>query len=192
MTKRLRIAAAPREAAATGGASEIAALGVSGMDRMIEAKLWRNPCWFAFRLNYLALRYNGPLYDWVRRRYGLSRPEYVVIYSLALCEGGQARDITRSSGFPKNTLSRAIARLEKAGLILRRADPADARNQALYLSDAGRALFEATLPCFVAHETTMLAGLSEDERATLSRLLAKMVLGAGDWPTEIAGTGETA
>jgi DNA-binding MarR family transcriptional regulator len=159
--------------------------GVSGMDPMLEAKLWRNPCWLAFRVNYLALRYNGPLYDWVRRKYGLSRPEYVVIYSLALSGGGRARDITRTSGFPKNTLSRAITRLESLGLILRSRAAGQGRNQPLNLSETGRALFDESLPIFVEHERAMLSGLTEEERATLSRLMAKVVLSADDWPNEI-------
>ena len=66
------------------------------IERMLDAKLWDNPCWLAFRLNYLALRYNTPLYDWVQRSHGLSRVEYVVIYSLALTDGGQARDISEA------------------------------------------------------------------------------------------------
>ena len=167
-------------------ADAVPAGGVSGMDPMLEAKLWRNPCWLAFRVNYLALRYNGPLYDWVRRKYGLSRPEYVVIYSLALSGGGQARDITRTSGFPKNTLSRAITRLESLGLIVRSRIAGQGRNQPLNLSGAGRALFDESLPVFVEQERAMLSGLTEEERATLSRLMAKVVLGADDWPNEIA------
>jgi len=144
-------------------------------DPMLEAKLWRNPCGFAFRLNYLALCYNLPLYDWVRRRYGLSRPEYVALYSLALCEGGRACDITRTSGFPKNTLSRAVARLEALDLVTRRPGVGDRRNQALFLSPAGRALFDETVPAFVRREAEMLAALTVPERATLARLMAKMV-----------------
>lgn len=185
MSGARRAATAAAWGAGDGGAPEAPPAGVSGMDAMLEAKLWRNPCWFAFRLNYLALRYNLPLYSWVRRTYGLSRPEYVVIYSLALSGGGQARDITRTSGFPKNTLSRAIARLEGLGLIERRRVPGQGPAQALSLSEAGRALFEESLPAFVAHERAMLAGLTEEERATLSRLMAKVVLDSENWPTEI-------
>ena len=84
---------------------------------MLETKLWGNPCPFTFRINYLALLYNTPLYSWVQDTYGLKRPEYVVLYSLALADGGSARDISRTSGFPKNTLSRAIKWLEVMGLI---------------------------------------------------------------------------
>ena len=78
---------------------------------MLDAKLWDNPCPFAFRLNYLALLYNTPLYTWVQDTYGLKRSEYVVLYSLAVANGGSAHDISRTSGFPKNTLSRAIKRI---------------------------------------------------------------------------------
>lgn len=149
---------------------------VSGMDLMTEAKLWRNPCPFSFRLNYLALRYNSACYDWVQKTEGLSRIEYMVVYSLALHEGGQARDIARSSGFPKNSLSRAIAKLEDSGLISRRRGTGDGRGQALFLSDKGRALFRRTLPAFERREREMLTGLSNEEERTLSHLLAKVVL----------------
>ena len=71
---------------------------------MLEAKLWANPCPFTFRINYLALLYNTPLYNWVQEVYGLKRPEYVVLYSLSLADGSSARDISTTSGF-RRTLS---------------------------------------------------------------------------------------
>jgi DNA-binding MarR family transcriptional regulator len=158
------------------------AFGPTGLDPMIEAKLWANPCWFTFRLNYLALRYNVPLYGWVQRKYGLARPEFVVIYSLGLKDGALARDISRSSGFPKNTLSRAIHRLAKGGLVRRERDPGDARSQVLRLTGRGRAIFDEALPAFVEFERQMLRTLDEAERRTLSRLLAKIVLDSVNWP----------
>jgi MarR family transcriptional regulator, temperature-dependent positive regulator of motility len=160
---------------------------VSGLDAMTEAKLWRNPCWLTYRLNYLALRYNVPLYSWVEQTYGLSRPEYVVIYSLGLKDGAAARDIAVSSGFPQNTLSRAIHKLVRLGLIERTGDTADRRRFVLRLSKTGRALFEDSLPAFVDFEHMMLEALSEDERSTLSRLMAKMVLASPTWPSSITG-----
>ena len=61
--------------------------GASGLATLMEAKMWQNPCWFAARFNWIALRYNAPLYGWVQQTYGLSRPEFVVIYSLGLLDG---------------------------------------------------------------------------------------------------------
>jgi DNA-binding MarR family transcriptional regulator len=158
---------------------------VGRLDAMTEAKLWRNPCWLTYRLNYLALRYNVPLYAWVERTYGLSRPEFVVIFSLGLRDRAVARDIAVSSGFPPNTLSRAIHKLVRLGLTTRTSDAADRRRFVLMLSESGRALFEEALPRFVDFEHMMLEALSEEERTTLSRLMAKMVLASPTWPTSI-------
>jgi len=153
---------------------------------MLEAKLWDNPCPFTFRINYLALLYNTPLYTWVQDTYGLKRPEYVVLYSLALADGGSARDISRTSGFPKNTLSRAINRLELMGLIVARDKaPGGGRRQALHLSTKGWTLFEETRPAFEAQEKRMLTALSDGERQMLSELMSKVVLASQDWAGEL-------
>lgn len=149
----------------------------TGIDPVTHARLWENPCWFAFRFNYLALSYNIPLYGWIEREHGLPRPEYVVLYSLGLKDGVAARDIAISYGFPKTSLSRAVNALERKGLVQRARDPADGRSFLLALTDAGRALFDATLPRFVEAQDSMLRVLTEAQRETLSVLLAKIVLG---------------
>lgn len=153
---------------------------------MLDAKLWDNPCPFTFRINYLALLYNTPLYTWVQDTYGLKRPEYVVLYSLALADGGSARDISRTSGFPKNTLSRAIKRLELMGLINARAKaPGGGRKQALHLSEKGWTLFNETRPTFETQEKKMLKVLSDGERQMLFELMSKVVMGAEEWANEM-------
>jgi DNA-binding MarR family transcriptional regulator len=149
---------------------------------MLDAKLWKNPCPFTFRINYLALLYNTPLYNWVHETYGLKRTEYVAIYSLALADGGSARDISRTSGFPKNTLSRVINRLEVMGLIeARDKAPIGSRKQALHLSEKGWALFHASVSTFEAQEQRMLKSLSNGERQMLFELLSKVVVDAESW-----------
>lgn len=153
---------------------------------MLDAKLWQNPCPFTFRINYLALLYNTPLYSWVQDTYGLKRPEYVVLYSLALADGGSARDVSDTSGFPKNTLSRAIKRLELMGLIKARAKaPGGGRTQALRLSQKGWALIHETRPTFEAQERRMLKTLSVGERQMLFELMSKVVVGAQNWAGEL-------
>jgi MarR family transcriptional regulator, temperature-dependent positive regulator of motility len=154
------------------------------LDSFTHARLWKNPCGFAARFNYLALRYNQPLYGWVAERFGLARIEFVVIYSLALQDGITASEIASSTAFPKNTLSRAVNRLIRIGLVLRRTDMIDRRQQFLSLTPAGCAIFEEALPRFVALEEEMLAPLSLVERETLSALMAKVVLAMFHGDTE--------
>ena len=146
------------------------------LDAFTHTRLWKNPCGFAARFNYLGLRYNIPLYGWVEKRFGLSRIEFVIVYSLALQNGVTASEIAVSTGFPKNTLSRAVNRLVKIGLIARNVEPEDRRVQVLGLTTAGRAVYDEALPRFVALENEMLAPLSLIERETLSNLMAKVVL----------------
>lgn len=146
------------------------------LDALTHTRLWKNPCGFSARFNYLGLRYNQPLYGWVLERFGLTRTEFVVIYSLALQEGTTASEIAASTAFPKNTLSRAVNRLTKLGLISRRIDAVDRRQQFLSLSPDGQRIFDEALPRFVALEEEMLAPLSLVERETLSALMAKVVL----------------
>jgi DNA-binding MarR family transcriptional regulator len=156
--------------------------GQTNAPDMLEAKLWANPCPFTFRINYLALLYNTPLYSWVQDAYGLKRPEYVVLYSLALADGSSARDISSTSGFPKNTLSRAIKLLELSGLIEKRGkSPSPGRKQALHLSQKGWEVINETRPTFEQQEKRMLKTLTDGERQMLFELLSKVVIDAEAW-----------
>ena len=155
-------------------------LGRHRLDVFTHARLWRNPCGFSARFNYLSLRYNTPLYGWVEQRFGLSRAEFVVIYSLGLMDGVTASEIAASTAFPKNTLSRAVNRIAKLGLIRRDEGVNDRRQHNLTLTSAGRALFDEAMPRFAALETEMLAPLSLVEQETLSALMAKVVLAMFD------------
>ena len=155
-------------------------LGRHRLDAFTHARLWRNPCGFAARFNYLGLRYNTPLYGWVEERFGLSRAEFAVIYSLGLHDAVTASEIAVSTAFPKNTLSRAVNRIAKLGLIARSAGESDRRQQNLTLTPAGRAVLDEAMPRFVALEAEMLAPLSLVEQETLSALMAKVVLAMFD------------
>lgn len=150
------------------------------LDAFTHARLWRNPCGFSARFNYLGLRYNTPLYGWVEKRFGLSRAEFVVIYSLGLMEGVTASEIADSTAFPKNTLSRAINRIAKLGLIDCSEGEVDRRQRNLSLTARGRAVLDEAVPRFVALEAEMLAPLSLVEQETLSALMAKVVLAMFD------------
>jgi DNA-binding MarR family transcriptional regulator len=155
-------------------------LGRHRLDAFTHARLWRNPCGFAARFNYLGLRYNTPLYGWVEEGFGLARAEFVVLYSLGLMDGVTASEIAASTAFPKNTLSRAVNRIAKLGLITRNAGATDRRQQNLTLTAKGQAILDEAIPRFVALEEEMLAPLSLVERETLSTLMAKVVLAMFD------------
>lgn len=156
-----------------------------GLHPLTSVKLWDNPCWLSFRINHLAFAFNNPVYGWVESAYGLKRPEYVVLYSLSLKDGLAAQDISISSGFPKNTMSRAIQTLLERQLIRRAADETDRRSFVLRLTEEGRAIVAETTPPMVERERIMLDALTPAERHMLFDLLGKIILDSPRWPAAI-------
>jgi MarR family transcriptional regulator, temperature-dependent positive regulator of motility len=157
----------------------------AGIHPMLAAKLWGNPCWLSFRVNYIAHHFNQPIYEWIERVHGLSSPEHVVLYALALKDGITADDIVASTARPKNTLSRGVAGLLRRNLVARKADPRDRRRLILRLTAAGKRVAHATVPAFVAHERAMADALTGAERKRLQALLDKIILRQDNWPTRI-------
>jgi DNA-binding MarR family transcriptional regulator len=160
-------------------------IDAAAVEDLVAAKLWNNPCWFSFRINFLALNFNVPIYRWIEKTYGMHRAEFVVIYALGLKDGLTASAVSTSSGFPKNTISRAIQRLLDKGIARREVDPADLRSFVLYLTDEGRRIVDACTQPMVEREKLMLAGLTPAEQLMLSELLAKVVVHSPNWSTSI-------
>ena len=152
---------------------------------LVAVKLWENPCWLSFRINYLGLRFNLPVYGWIEQRYGVVRQEYVVLYCLHLRDGVAAKDVCASTGFPKNTISRAIQRLLRRRLIRRAPDRHDRRSYVLRLTSESRRILDETVPPMVAWERRMLSGLSREEQQVLSKLLARLVEDSPRWPLNL-------
>lgn len=165
-------------------------------DPLLRARLWDNPCWLSFRLNYLSLDFTSRVYGQVQERYGLLRPDMVVLWSLYLLGETAFSDVVRAVGFPKNTLSRAARKLEELGLVLRLEDADDQRRVRLRLTDAGASLSATLRDLMMTHEARMLEPLTPAERLALSDLLTKLVVhAAGPFPWERvdapeAGAGE--
>jgi MarR family transcriptional regulator, temperature-dependent positive regulator of motility len=156
------------------------------LDPLIITKLWHNPCWLSFRMNFIAFGFNSPVYRWIEDRHGLVRPEFVALYAVGLQEGVAAKNIVASASLPKNTLSRAIRKLLTRRLLKRETDPNDLRSYGLWLTPAGRAIFDETMPVMVEHQNAMLSGLTKAEQRTLCELLDKFVIASRAWPSELA------
>jgi DNA-binding MarR family transcriptional regulator len=174
-----------RSPTSLSGADQGRAAALDDLDPLVVTKLWDNPCWLSFRLNFTAFRFNDPVYRWIESRYGLSRPDFAALYSVGLREGVAAKNIVASAGLPKNTLSRAIQKLLQRRLLRRRSDPSDLRSYVLHLTPAGRAIFDETMPVMLRQQGAMLACLDEQEQRQLCALMDKLVIASPDWPQEL-------
>lgn len=152
---------------------------------VLASKLWGTPCWFSYRMNYLAQRFNEPVYGRIAAVHGLLRAEFVVLYSLYLQDRQTLSDIVSSSAFPKNTLSRAVQNLIKRGLLRRTGDKADQRRAPLLLTEAGRTVVATEMEPMLMRERLMLAAITPAERLMLSDILSKLVVASREWPAAI-------
>jgi len=110
----------------------------------------------------------------IYRDCGLSTPQWRVMVHLSYSGQVSVRDIERRVSMEKSKVSRAAARLETAGLVEKRADPADGRLVALSLTDQGRALMARLLPRALDYQRQLEGLLGPDLngfRHALARLL---------------------
>ncbi|MEM9013087.1 MAG: MarR family transcriptional regulator [Pseudomonadota bacterium] len=135
----------------------------------------------AWRVNFLANFFTGPIYRQLDDRFALTRPEFVILYCLSNAEGLVARDICLVTGLPKNSISRAVGDLLGKGLIARRTDASDKRAKLLALTEAGRAMLAETIPEFDRRQQAMRQALSEAEKAEFDRLILKIVYAMPEW-----------
>lgn len=88
------------------------------------------------------------------------------------------------TGIPKNSVSRAVAKLMADGLLVRKEHEADRRKGVLAVTAKGRKVFDSILPKFVARQERMLAVLTPVEQREFDRLLNKLVERSDDWAAE--------
>ena len=127
-----------------------------------------------YRLSILTNTVSASLAERYASRFRMTIPEWRVMAVLARFPDLSATDISRATAMDKATASRAVARLVRAGRVLRRIDPADRRRVLLRLSATGTRVYREIVPAARTYEKDLLAALSEDEAAQLDALLAKL------------------
>ncbi|ALG90756.1 MULTISPECIES: MarR family winged helix-turn-helix transcriptional regulator [Actibacterium] len=113
-------------------------------------------------------------------QFGLQGGEFDVL--AALRRSGAPYALSPSALFDVTMMSSGgmtarIDRLEKAGLVARRPNPADRRGTLVGLTDAGRTLIDQAMAAHLANEAQIVGALSRAEQDTLSALLKKLLGG---------------
>jgi DNA-binding MarR family transcriptional regulator len=85
-----------------------------------------------------------------------------------------ANAVIAQTTMDKVRVSRAVAKLLKAGLITREADPQDRRRAILDLTPPGKEIYRQIVPLVQDIEAEIVAALSGAERAVLDNALAKI------------------
>lgn len=111
--------------------------------------------------------------------HGLSQGRFTVL--MLLLDKTQNRPAPRtpaeladSAGVTRATMTGLIDTLERDGLVRREPDPKDRRMMSVHLTGRGHEVLRRILPGHFQWMAGLLQGLSETERKTLLRLLAKI------------------
>jgi DNA-binding MarR family transcriptional regulator len=93
---------------------------------------------------------------------------------LALEPGIPASRICQVIGFNKGPISRALAVMQKRGLVTIRTDPNDARTHSISLTAKGRGIHDKVIVVALEREKRLLSCLKADEREVLIGLLRRL------------------
>lgn len=109
--------------------------------------------------------------------YGLRGAEFAVLATLTRLAGENVsqRRLGGELALSAGTISLRIDRLEARELVVRQPDPDDGRGALVEIAERGRELFEACAPEHLENAQALVAGLTEDERDDLGRLLGKLL-----------------
>ncbi|WP_282607178.1 MarR family winged helix-turn-helix transcriptional regulator [Pelagibius sp. Alg239-R121] len=144
--------------------------------RNLAAIFDRNEVKDTYRISYLANSLVLPVYDDIKRDFGLNRGEYLLLFCLAHMPELTAQDVANMTGRPRNSISRAVHRMLSEGYLNRIPDAVDGRQAWLTITRKGRKLHETIVKGFEAREEQILGALDKKERQTLDRILQKLVL----------------
>lgn len=113
-------------------------------------------------------------FDERARKIGVTRPQWQVLSLLKRHQGINQGGLADLLEVEPITLGRMIDRLQEAGLVERRADPADRRAWRLHMTDKGNGLIESLIPYAEQTFAQALGGFSPEEEAVMMDLLDRM------------------
>lgn len=97
------------------------------------------------------------------------------VYRLAVEEGITQTQLAEVLCVDASTVTKTLLRLERDGVVERRADADDARVSRVYLTTRGRALLSPVVKIWTQAEQQLIKDLSQADRTRLRRLLQQVL-----------------
>ncbi len=109
-----------------------------------------------------------------RRAYDIGLTEWRLMWVLAIAPRITAQRASQIMGLDKAAVSRALAALERRGLVRAVPDPSDSRQRIIELSEAGSELHGRIMIIAKERERRLLAPFTKEEIRVLAGLLRRM------------------
>jgi MarR family transcriptional regulator for hemolysin len=105
---------------------------------------------------------------------GGSLSTWLILVSVKGRAPGAQRELAGTVGIEGPTLTHHLNRMEAAGLVTRRRDPANRRVHLVELTDAGEATFSRLLRVVIAFDRQLRAGFGREELTVLNDYLDRL------------------
>jgi MarR family transcriptional regulator, transcriptional regulator for hemolysin len=119
---------------------------------------------------------------------GATRAQWRVLAKLSLCDGQRQIELADALDVEPITLCRMVDRLEEAGFVERRRDEEDRRAWRIHLTPKAAPVIAEIEKQVDIFQADMLAGIPDAERATASRVLARVRENIGTVQTKAAAS----
>jgi len=106
---------------------------------------------------------------------GLAPAQFMTLLELWEEDGLTQRDLVERLDVEQATMANTLKRMERDGLIERRAHDTDKRARVIALTGKAKALREPALAAAQAQNAEALAGLSDTERAEFTALMQRVI-----------------
>jgi len=128
-----------------------------------------------YRLSVLSNQVSQGIAKTYETAHDLTVTEWRILAILGLQDGLSATQVADRSAMDKVAISRAVKRLIAAKRLTRQTDQQDGRARTLWLTDEGRAVYEAIAPAAVAYEQKLKGLLSPQEQVQLNDMIDRMM-----------------
>jgi MarR family transcriptional regulator for hemolysin len=105
---------------------------------------------------------------------GGSLPTWLVLVSLTARRHGAQRELAEAVGVEGPTLTHHLNRMEAAGLITRRRDPANRRVHQVELTEEGEVTFRRLVGAVTAFDQQLRRGFAKKELEAMSGILGRL------------------
>lgn len=125
-------------------------------------------------LTFLAIKLSSGAAAIYRREFGIGITDWRIMALLAIEPWMISGRITEVFGFDKAAVSRSVNFMQSKGLVELRFQGNNQRRQYIALTPEGIRMHDQIVKLALARENQMVAGLTEDERKTVVKLLTRM------------------
>lgn len=144
------------------------------LDRQMNPEAFNLSAFLPYRLAVLSERVSRRLSSEYERSHGLSVAEWRVLVHLLRSKEVSVREIHDCVNLEKPRVSRAVTRLETAGLVRKTPGTEDGRLVAISLTEAGESALAEILPAAMTVEARLLDALSPAEIQSFCNVMEKL------------------